>query len=143
MKAKVKKEPSIVSKFQEYHIPLSAIENISISFVPLDVSAKTKNKKIYLNQNMLKPDSEVNDPTKYLIHETIHAIQQITGNTQGHEKPEYLDKDTEIEAFKTQMDYTKRNEGKEEAEEYVDDLLSYHGLMGSKRKEKEKELLGK
>jgi hypothetical protein len=143
MKDKVKKDPALISKFKEYKVPIETIDNVEVSFVPLDVSAKTKNKKIYLNESMLCADSKVKDPTQYLVHEMIHFLQQFTGNTQGHEKSEYLDKDTEIESFKTQVDYKKRNEGKEEAEEYVDDLLDYHNLDGKKREQKEKELLGK
>lgn len=133
MKAKVKKEPSVIAKFKEYSIPIDAIEDISISFVPLDVSAKTKNKKIYLNNSMLKNDSEVLDPTSYAVHECIHFAQQLTGNTKGHEKSDYLSKDTEQEAFKAQIDYKKRNEGNQEAKEYLDDLLDYHDKDGKER----------
>lgn len=143
MKDKVKKDPAVIKKFKEYEVPINAIDNVDVSFAPLDVSAKTKNKKIYLNESMLCADSKVKDPIQYLVHELVHFAQQLTGNTQGHEKSEYLDKDTEIESFKTQIDYKKRNEGKEEAEKYTDDLLDYHGVEGKKRKEKEEELLGK
>ena len=49
MKEKVKKDPEMIAKFKEYNIPISDIDTVSVTFCPLDVSAKTKNKKIYLN----------------------------------------------------------------------------------------------
>lgn len=135
MKEQIKKDPAILKKFKEYNVPINAIDDVDVSFAPLDVSAKTKDKKIYLNESMLCSDSKVKDPTQYLAHEIVHFCQQLTGNTKGHEKSEYLDKDTEQEAFKVQVDFKKRNEGEDEAEKYVDDLLDYHKLKGKKRKE--------
>lgn len=143
MRDRAKNDPELIKKFKEYGVPLDDIDTVSIVFCDLDVSAKTKDKKIYINKAMLDKDSPVGDPTHYLIHELVHYLQQKTGeNLNPIDKNEdYLDKDTEEEAFKTQIDFKKRTEGDEEAETYVEKLLDHHGLDGSDRKEKKKDLL--
>jgi predicted metal-dependent hydrolase len=122
---------------------LDDIDDVHVEFCDLDVSAKTKDKKIYLNKSMLADDSPVKDPTHYLVHELIHYLQQSTGkNMNKHRKDEeYLDKETEEEAFKAQVDFKKREESEEEAEEYVENLLDHHDMKGNDRKEKREELL--
>jgi hypothetical protein len=143
MKETVKKDPIMIEKFKEYGVPLDDIDSVCVAFCPLDVSAKTKNKKIYINEDMLADDSSVKDPTHYLIHELVHYLQQKTGkNLQKHKKEEeYLDKETEQEAFEAQIDFKKRKESPEEAEDYVDRLLDHHDIKGKERKEKKEELL--
>jgi len=144
MKEQAKKDPAIVEKFEEYGVPLDEIDAVSVSFCPLDVSAKTKDEKIFLNEKMLADDSEVKDPTHYLVHELIHFLQQFTGKHKCkhmEEENEYLDLPTEEEAFKAQVDYKKREESEEDAEEYVERLLDHHDMEGKKRKEKKEELL--
>lgn len=141
MRKRVKSDPVIVAKFKEYKVPLDNIDLVHIEFTDLDVSAKTKNKKIYLNRAMLNKDSEVGDPTAYLAHELIHYLQQSTGKVKTNNTDDYLDQDNEVEAFKAQIDYKEKHEGKDEAEEYVDELLDYHKYKGKKREKKEKELL--
>ena len=142
MKETIKKDPEIIAKFKEYNVPLSDIDIVSVGFCPLDVSAKTKNKKIYLNEEMLNDDSKVKDPTHYLAHEIIHYLQQLTNkNLAKNKADDYLDKPTEMEAFQTQVDFKKRHENEEEAENYVDRLLDHHDIEGKERKEKKKELL--
>ena len=126
MKEWVKQDPTIIKTFKEYGVSLDEIDKSSVTFAPLDVSAKTKDLKIYLNESMLDEDSDVKDPTEYISHEMSHLAQQLTGKTKGHETKRYLDKQTEEIAFKNQIEYKKRNEGDEEAEKYVDDLLTYH-----------------
>jgi hypothetical protein len=145
MREIAKNDPAIKEKFKEYGVPINDIDNIHIEFCDLDVSAKTKNMRIYINKNMLDDKSKVKDPTHYLIHELVHYLQQKTGknsskNDQNVE--EYLDKPSEEEAFQTQIDYKKREESVEEAEEYVEDLLNYHDIKGKKKDKKEKSLLG-
>ena len=51
MKSRVKKDPAVIDKFEEYGIPIDEIDNIHVEFKELDVSAKTKDRKIYLNKN--------------------------------------------------------------------------------------------
>lgn len=143
MRKHVKNDPEMKKKFKEYGVPLDDIDEVPISFCDLDVSAKTKDKKIYLNESMLADDSPVDDPTHYLIHELVHYLQQKTGkNMKKHrDEDEYLDKETEEEAFKTQIDFKKREESEEEAEDYVEKLLDHHDMEGKKRDEKKDELL--
>lgn len=139
MKDKVKKDPVVIKKFKEYGIPLNDIDKIHVEFCPLDVSAKTKNRKIYINERMLADDGQ--DPTHYLVHELMHYLQQTTGKNRGGEANDYLDKPTEQEAFEAQIDFKKREESPEEAEEYTEGLLDHHELDGEERKEKKEELM--
>ena len=143
MRDRAKNDEELQKKFKEYGVSVDDIDEIPISFCDLDVSAKTKDKKIYLNEAMLADDSPVDDPTHYLIHELIHYLQQKTGKNMDKHRAEddYLDKETEEEAFKTQIDFKKREESEEDAEEYVEQLLTHHDLKGKKRQEKKKELL--
>lgn len=139
----LKKDPVIKKKFKEYDVSLDDIDNISIEFCPLDVSAKTKNRKIYLNEKLLDPDND-NDPLHYAVHECIHYLQQTTGKVPDKKESggeDYLDLPTEEEAFEAQIDYKKREDGEREAEDYVDELLDYHKLRGKKRENKKEELM--
>jgi len=138
MREKAKNDSIVKEKFKEYGVPISDIDKVHISFENLDVSAKTKNCKIYINRMLLEKNE---DPTSYLVHELTHYLQQKTGNTLGSQDAEYMDKKTEMEAFNAQVDFKKREDGEKEAEKYVDDLLDYHNINGNKRKEKKKELL--
>lgn len=138
MKAEIKKDPAVIEKFEEYGVSLDEIDKVSVNFVELDVSAKTKNKKIYINE---KFSDDIEKSLSYLCHEIIHLAQQISGNIDGIDKEEYLDKDTEIEAFQAQIDRKKRTEGDEEAERYIDHLLSYHKVPKSEQEDKKEELL--
>lgn len=142
MKEQAKQDPAIIRKFKEYNVPIDNIDDISVQFCDLDVSAKTKNREIFLNEKMLDNDSDVKDPTHYLIHELVHYLQQSTGQNCNHNKNEdYLDLDTEEEAFKTQINFKKREESEEEADDYVEKLLDHHDLTGAERNKKKKELM--
>ncbi|MFA5023451.1 MAG: hypothetical protein WC523_00640 [Patescibacteria group bacterium] len=142
MRSTIKKDKAVIEKFEEYNIPIDVIDSVPICFCELDVSAKTKDKKIYLNQSMLSRDNAFEFATPYLSHEIVHVLQQITGKNLSKDKADdYLDKPTEMEAFETQVDFKKRHEGEDSAEEYVDHLLDYHDINGKERREKEKKLL--
>lgn len=145
MRETAKKDPEVIKKFKEYDVPIDEIDKVQITFCRLEVSAKTKNKKIYLNEAMLQPNSKVKDPTHYLVHELVHYLQQSTGKNITKHKAEdsYLDKPTEQEAFQSQIDYMEREESPQEAERYVEDLLDHHDVHGPDRKEKKEELLDK
>lgn len=138
MKKQVKKEPSVKEKFNEYGVDLGVIDGASVTFCTLDVSAKTKDKKIYINERFL---DDLDNAASYLCHEVIHLAQQISGNLQGANAKDYLDKKTEIDAFEAQLDYKEEHEGRGEAEKYVDNLLEYHKVPRKERKEKKEELL--
>jgi hypothetical protein len=143
MRSAAKKDPGLKAKFREYGLDTDELDEIKIAFGDLDVSAKTKNLRITLNRKLLTPaESAFEQSMPYLIHEAIHVAQQLTGNLQGAQAKDYLDKATELESFKAQVDYKKRNEGEDEAKDYVEELLDYHDVEGKKRKEKRKKLLG-
>jgi len=142
MKECVKKDPTVIEKFKEYDVSIDEIDNVHVSFEDLDVSAKTKDKKIYLNRKMLDSDSEVKDPTHYLAHEMVHFLQQSTGNTQGHEVKDYLSKPTELEAFEVQIDFKEEHEGEKEKDKYVEELLDHHDKDGCERKDLKEKLDG-
>jgi hypothetical protein len=135
MKECVKKDSAVIEKFKEYDIPIDKIDGVHVEFKDLDVSAKTKNAKIYLNKKMLEPDSKIKDPTHYLAHELTHWLQQTTGNVAGHKVEDYLDKPTEVEAFQVQIEFKEKHEGEEEADEYVEELLDHHDIDSKKERE--------
>ena len=138
MKDKAKCDDGLKAVFKDYDIPISEIDDVFVEFANLEVSAKTKDMKIYINEKFL---DENHDPTHYLIHELVHYCQQKTGNVDGHQNvEEYLDKPTEEEAFKAQIEFKKEENGTEESEEYLDSLLDHHDFTGKKRKEKKEEL---
>lgn len=144
MRENVKDDPTLQKKFKEYGVPINDVDDVHVEFCDLDVSAKTKDGKIYLNKQMLADDSPIKDPTHYLIHELVHYLQQTTGNSmdgQSKERTDYLDLPTEEEAFKVQIDYKEREESLQEADRYVEQLLDHHDVKGKERKEKKEELL--
>jgi len=144
MRRTVKSDPKVIEKFKEYGVSLDEIDDVHIEFCKLDVSAKTKDEKIYLNEKMLKDDSDVEDPTNYLVHELMHYLQQSTGNVDDKKQDkEYLDRPTEEEAFKAQIDYKNREESDGSAEEYVEGLLDHHDVKDKDEVKYREKLLGK
>lgn len=135
MKECVKKDPTVIEKFKKYDISINEIDNVPVAFKDLDVSAKTKDKKIYLNRKMLEPDSDIKDPTHYLAHELMHWLQQTTGNVAGHQVKDYLEKPTEVEAFQVQVEFKETHEGEDEADKYVEELLDHHDVDSKKERE--------
>lgn len=135
--------PSVQAMFEYYEVPLDHIKKVSIEFAPLDVSAKTKNKKIYINEALI--DGGFVDDIHYIVHELCHYLQQYTKDSLEYDNLadlDYLEKPTELEAFSYQVQFIRDFHGDEEAKEYVDDLLDFHEYKGSKRKEKRKRILG-
>jgi hypothetical protein len=53
MKKCVKKDSAVIEKFKEYGMPIDKVDDVHVEFKDLDVSAKTKDRKIYLNKKML------------------------------------------------------------------------------------------
>lgn len=115
------------------------LDDVPVEFADIDVSAKTKDEKIYINKKLVERGQ---DPTHYLVHELVHFLQQHTDNSDPNKKnKEYLDRETEMEAFQSQVDYKKREESPAKAEDYVDGLLDYHNIDGKERKDKKEELM--
>jgi hypothetical protein len=140
MKRRVKSDPVVIKKFKEYGVSIADIDKVHVEFCSLDVSAKTKDRKIYINENMLEDGAQ--DPTHYLVHELTHYLQQSKNvNRINNNTDQYLEKPTEEEAFRAQIEFKKKHDGEDEAEKYTENLLDYHNYDGKKRKEKKKELL--
>ena len=114
---------------------------VSISFDDLDVSAKTLNGNIILNQKLMEKPSPV--MMRYVIHELTHAVQHIMNNGSKSNKSndDYLEKDSEVEAFQRQVEYHASSVSKKDAEKYIDDLLEYHDTPKKKYKPIKEDLL--
>lgn len=135
--------PVVQAMFEDYRVSIDEIDSVPVSFKDLDVSAKTKNKRIFLNKDLLEDGFE--DDIHYFVHELCHYLQQSTGDVLEYkdlDKQDYLEKPTEVEAFKYQVQFMRDYYGDSDAEQYVEDLLDFHEYSGEKRKDKKKKLLG-
>lgn len=140
----LKQHPVVGQIFDRFDIDLEFIHEIPISFDDLDVSAKAKGGKIYINDGFLE-DGNFIDDIHYIVHELTHVLQQITGNVHERGEPgedHYLDDPAEMEAFKEQIKFIDDYKGEGEADQYVDDLLDFHEFKGKKRTKKRRQLRG-
>lgn len=126
---------------REKNLSETFLQGVPISFDDMKESAKTVNSNIYLNRKLA--DKPLDMIKRYLIHELTHAVQHVVepGVSAKMKKKEYLDKDTEVEAFQNQIEFQKSREGKEATEKYVENLLDFHDIKGKKREDKKDELL--
>jgi len=140
LKKALKKEDEYLEKCEEYHKDKDFVDSVHISFEPdLDVSAKTVNGQIFLNDKLF--DKEWDVQMRYIIHEIVHVMQQKDGKVQGKvDKDDYLDDTNEQEAFTAQISYMCEHDDVEEVQEYIENLLTHHGIEGKERKEKAKKL---
>lgn len=122
--------------FKEYKVDISEIDLIPMMFGNLDVSAKTDHGIIIFNYKLLT-DGDFFKDFSYGVHEMTHWLQQTTGSkaTKSSDDGDYLHNKFEQEGFQNQVQYIADQFGKDEAENYVDDLLEHHDKDG---KEKEK-----
>lgn len=138
------KHSAVVSNmFERFDTPIKKIEDVPIQFADLDVSAKTKDKKIYLN-NILIDDEDFTKHMHYVVHELCHFLQQLTKEVEKYQNLDdydYLDQPTEIEAFSYQIKFIKEMGGQEAADKYLNDLLDFHDYQGEGRTRKANELL--
>lgn len=144
IKLLLKDHPVVQKMFDEFDVDREHIVNMPLEFGKLDVSAKTKNGRVYLNEKLID-DGNFKDDLHYVVHEARHWLQQTNGDArkykaQGDE--EYLDLPAEVEAFKDQIAFMKRFYGEKEARTYLDKLLDFHEFEGEDRKRKYKELMG-
>ncbi len=140
----LKTDPVMLEVFREYDVPIEEIDYIPTMFSDIDVSARTDHGVIYLNYKLLC-DGDFFKDFSYLTHEYTHWLQQTTGvnPTQGADDGDYLDNPYEVEGFQNQIEWMGETLGADEAEDYVDNMLSYHGLEGKEKKEKKEELTEK
>lgn len=129
---------------EEYDLDVSEIDVIPVMFKELDVSARTERGVVYLNYKLLC-DGDFFKDYSYLVHEFTHYAQQTTGTkpTQGADEGDYLDNPYEVEGFQNQVEWIGEHFGEDEADEYVDDMLDFHGLKGKDKEEKAEELKSK
>lgn len=133
----LKTDETMLKIFKEYDIDIEELEFIPTYFDNIDVSATTDHGIVYLNYKLLA-DGDFFKDYSYLIHEYSHWLQQTTGTkpTQGAEDGNYLENEFEQEGFANQVEYIAKQFGKDEAEDYVDDLLDHHDVEGKKERDK-------
>lgn len=140
------KTNDVVKKmFAEYDVDIAEIDYIPMMFGNLDVSAKTDHGVIIYNYRLLA-DGDFFKDFSYGVHEMTHWLQQTTGTkpTKSSDEGSYLDNPYEQEGFQNQVQYIADQQGEEEAEEYVDDLLEHHEVESKKEiKEKKETLMAK
>jgi len=139
LRKKLKRSPVAHRLCDKYDEDVDFIDEISILFEPLDVSAKTVNGEIILNSKLLEGDFR--DNMRYLIHEFVHCLQQEHGKVDESTKDEdYLDDPNEQEAFKAQVDEMETTYDPEEIQIYLDGLMKHHDVRGKERLQKIREL---
>lgn len=135
LKKALKKEEAFLSKCEEYDKDPDFIHEVHVSFEPLDVSAKTVNGKIFLNQKLFE-QGDWHDQMRYLVHEMTHVMQQEAGVVDGTvDKEDYLDDKNEQEAFQVQLEYMDDNTP-EEVQDYIEQLMDHHDIKGKERRRK-------
>lgn len=112
------------------------IDGMSIVFDKIDVSALTNNGDVTLNIKLLDSKEDI---IEYVIHEFTHVCQHIVNEGDAkkinkEKNKKYLNRKTEQEAFKFQIEQIKKDDGKTEAEEYVGGLLKHHKIRPGTKK---------
>jgi len=135
-KHKIKNDEVWIKICQEYNESPDIIDLIPTCFGDLEVSAKTDHGVVILNYQLLC-DGDFTDDHSYLIHEYRHWFQQTHADkpTQSADDGEYLQNPFEQEAFQDQVEFIANHKGKEEAENYVKDLLEHHEVTNKKKKD--------
>ncbi len=147
LKSELKKSPIASEICREFGFRVDIVDGISFNFAPaeeVEASAKTVDSKIYLNEKLM--EGPFNDVMRYAIHELVHAFQHMEREEETkdpYKKEEYLDRPDELEAFQYQIKFENDARGEEEATEYVEDLLDFHGISKRDRENKKQELLEK
>ena len=140
MKQDLKKQEPYIEKCKEYGEDIDYIDSIKIYFSPLDVSAKTVNGVIILNESLIE-NGKWEDIMRYITHEFVHCLQQQFGLVNGKvDKDKYLDDKNEQEAFQAQIEYMEDHESPEEVQQYLEQLLDHHNIKGPKREYYKREL---
>jgi hypothetical protein len=138
----LKKDDVVQKMFKEYEVDIEEIDFIPMKFGNLDVSAKTDHGVIIYNYKLLT-DGDFFKDFSYGVHEITHWLQQTTGTkpTKSSDDGSYLDNPFEQEGFQNQIEYISKQDGKEEAEDYVNNLLDHHEIESDKERDKKKETL--
>jgi hypothetical protein len=128
---------------KEYGFTTDIIDGVVIKFDDIETSAETVNGEMVLNNELIKEEFDV--LMRYPVHELVHVFQHMRREGTGgdpYEGVEYIDRPDEQEAFIAQIEDEKESRGEEAAEEYVDELLTYHKVPEQEKPEKKEILLG-
>ena len=138
----LKKDEVVQKMFKEYDVDIEEIDYIPMKFGTLDVSAKTDHGIIIYSYKLLT-DGDFFKDFSYGVHEMTHWLQQTTGTkaTKSSDDGDYLDNPYEQEGFQNQIEYIAKQNGEDEAEEYVDNLLEHHDVNDKKEIKEKKEVL--
>jgi hypothetical protein len=138
----LKKDEVVKKMFKEYDVDIEEIDYIPMKFGTLDVSAKTDHGIIIYSYKLLT-DGDFFKDFSYGVHEMTHWLQQTTGTkaTKSSDDGDYLDNPYEQEGFQNQIEYIANQDGEDEAEEYVDNLLEHHDVNDKKEIKEKKEVL--
>lgn len=140
----LKTDETTKKMFDEYGVDISELDIIPMSFMDMDVSARTDHGIIFFNYKLLC-DGDFYKDFSYGVHEITHYLQQTTGTkaTKGADDGEYLDNPYEVEGFQNQIEWLAETFGKEEADKYLEEMLEHHGLEGEEKEDKIEELTEK
>lgn len=139
----LKRDPVMREMCNKYKFDIEDIDLIPIKFDDIDVSARTDKGIITMNWQLLEKDNIIDNLNSYLIHEINHFVRQSITPTQSADDGSYLDNKDEQEAFSYQIDFIDHNFGRQEAEDYVDQVLDHHNIKGKEREEKKDILMEK
>lgn len=140
----LRRHPQVLTLFARFGVSIDEFDQIEVGFKAMDVSAKTRDGKIWINKRFLEDGDLVGD-AHYICHEIVHWLQQRTGLEKYHQPdhyPDYLSLPTEIQAFREQIQFIRSYKGEEAAQKYLDELLDFHELKGAERKERAEQLCG-
>jgi hypothetical protein len=142
IKDHIREDETLNRIFDDYGVSIAELDYIPMYFDDIDVSAKTDHGVISFNYKLLC-DGDISKVFSYAIHETTHWLQQCAseGPTKGADEGDYLHNEYEQEGFINQVEFIAKNDGKDEAIEYVDDLLEHHEKEGKERDKLEDILL--
>lgn len=133
LKKDLKQQEPYIKKCEEYREDIDFIDNIKVYFKPLDVSAKTVNGIIILNEDLIL-SGNWEDIQRYLVHEFSHVLQQKNNKVDGRvDKDKYLDDENEQEAFQAQLEYMSDHDPPEKIQQYLEQLLDHHNIKEPKR----------
>lgn len=143
LKKKIRGHEVLEKMLKEWEAEDDVLDVIPVAFADLDVSARTDHGIIYLSYKLLKNKEDDIGNDHYLIHEISHYLQQCYGDkpTQSSDVGDYLDNEFEQEGFQNQTEYIADTHGSEEAEKYIDRVLTHHDVNKKERKDKKDELL--
>lgn len=142
MRAHLKENEVMQKVFDKYGVDIAELDLVPMMFGDIDVSGKTDHSVVIFNYELLT-DGDFFKDFSYGIHEVTHYLQQTTGakGTKSSNDGDYLHNKHEQEGFANQVEYIADQQGEDEAERYVDDLLEHHEKDGKEADKLKKVLM--